>query len=310
MNLSNGIKQRFTKDFKLPINIFSEPYFTYQVELYDDIFKVKEKIKLLEEAIQVAGGEEEFFQYGSNVAKRMKEKIAATQAYQNFNKVDMNKEFPLIENIKQQNIYIYPNINKELISIDLEKANFNCLDLFNIKNELKVSSYDDLMKSITEVEYFTKSKMIRQVIFGDLNPSRQQRLQKYIINQLCIKLRENGYELSSASSDEIIISNASNVKHVQLLLEDVPEKFKFFRVEKFKFKNIDNDGKYFIKTTETQNGEKIEFKSVPGHLFAQVYKKHLGLEINDYDMLFYHDGFLAQFKEPLFSKELSKKPKP
>jgi hypothetical protein len=166
------------------------------------------------------------------------------------------------------------------------------------------------MKSLTDVEYFSKSKMIRQVIFGDLNPSRQQRLQKYIINQLCIKLKENGYELSSASSDEIIISNSSNVEDIKKLLSDVPEKFKFFRVEKFNFKQIDNDGKYFIKTTETDNGEKVEFKSVPGHLFAQVYKKHLGLEINDNDMLFYHDGFLAQFKEPLFTKELNRKLKP
>ena len=310
MNFSNGIKQRFAKDFKLPLNIFSEPYFSYQVDLYDDIFKVREKLALLEEAISVAGGEEEFFQYGSQIAKNMKEKIASTQAYKNFNEVDMNKKFPLIENVKQQNIYILPNANKDLISIDLEKANFNCLDLFNIKDELGISSYDDLMKSLTDVEYFSKSKMIRQVIFGDLNPSRQQRLQKYIINQLCIKLKENGYELSSASSDEIIISNSSNVEDIKKLLSDVPEKFKFFRVEKFNFKKIDNDGKYFIKTTETNNGEKVEFKSVPGHLFAQVYKKHLGLEINDNDMLFYHDGFLAQFKEPLFTKELNRKLKP
>jgi hypothetical protein len=85
----------------------------------------------------------------------------------------------------------------------------------------------------------------------------------------------------------------------------VPEKFKFFRVEEFHFSRIAEGHDYFIKTTKNENGpDKVEFKNVPGHFFAQIYKKHLGLDVDEKDMVFYHEGLLAQFKEPLFEAKM------
>lgn len=310
MEISNSIKKRFAKDFRLPINVFAEPYFTYFVELYEPLYAIKEKVQWLEKAIEKTGGVEPFFKTAEQIATTMKERIKGTEAYEKFNQADMNKDFPLIEQVKQQNIYIVPNIDKELISIDLEKANFNCLDLFGMKKDLGVSSYNELMAQITDLEYFQNSKMIRQVIFGDLNPARQQRVQKYIINQLCVELKKAGCELSSASSDEIIIANKNNIEEIKSILTNVDEKFKFFRVEKFSFTPVAPETDFFVKTTQTENGDKIEFKNVPGHLFAQVYQKYLGQNATEYDKLFYHEGFLAVFKDPLFSSEPAKKLKP
>ena len=45
MELTNSLKKRFASDLKLPINIFSEPYFEYFMELYDSDFNTKEKMK-------------------------------------------------------------------------------------------------------------------------------------------------------------------------------------------------------------------------------------------------------------------------
>lgn len=310
MELSNNLKKRFSKDFKLPINIFDEPYFSYFVELYDPVFHIHEKLNWLEKALSKTQNVDDFFNLGTSISKNIKQKIMATDAYQDFLNVDMNKVFPLVEQIKQQNIYILPNVGKELISIDLEKANFNCLNMFGLKQELGVKSYEQLMKNETDLEYYLNSKMIRQVIFGDLDPKRQQRVQKYIINQLCVELKKAGCELTSASSDEIIIKSEISVKDIQTILQDVDPKFKFFRVEKFKFDKINDEHDFFIKKTQTQSGEKLEFKNVPGHLFAQVYKQYLGQAVNSYDMLFYHEGFLAEFKEPLFKQELVNNTKP
>ena len=175
-------------------------------------------------------------------------------------------------------------------------------------NEIGVNSYNELLKKFTEDEYYFISKKIRQVIFGDLNPARQQRIQKFVINNLCKKLKENGCILSSASSDEIIIQNPDlTSKDIKEILKDTPEEFKFFRVEDFVFEKIDENHDFFVKTTLTETGPKTEFKNVPGHVFSQVYKRYLNQESNDYDLLFYHEGFLAQFKEKLFEQELTKK---
>ena len=309
MELDNNLKKRFCKDFKLPINVYQEPYFTYFKDLYEPVFKIDEKLVWLHKAIEEAGGVENFFSLGQKISTSIKEKIMTSNAYKKLNEVDMNKDYPLLEEVAQQNIYIKPNVGKKLISIDLEKANFNCLDLFDLKSELGVSSYQDLMRQETNLDYYLNSKMIRQVIFGDLNPKRQQRLQKYIINQLCTQLKKAGCILSSASSDEIIVQNNIEIEEIQAALSNVPEKFKFFRIEPFEFHEIVEGYDVYVKKTQTNVGEKLEFKGVQGHVFAQVYKKYFGLEINSYDMLFYHEGSLAEFKEPYFAEDLSKKPK-
>lgn len=310
MEITNSLKKRFASDLKLPINIFSEPYFEYFMELYNPNFQTKEKMGIFLNLLEKFNNQEEFFQNSESISSSVKKLISSTETYKKLNAFDMNKEFPLEEQIKQQNIYIENNIDKKLISVDLEKANFNVLKMIGLSKEIEANSYNDLLSKFTHDEYYFMSKKIRQVIFGDLNPSRQQRLQKYVIHNLCKKLTENGCVLSSASSDEIIIQNQDMTsKDIKEILKDVPEEFQFFRVEDFSVKKIDKEHDFFVKTTLTENGSKTEFKNVPGHVFAQVYKKYIGQEVNEFDLLFYHEGFLAQFKEQLFVTELNKKMK-
>ena len=303
MELTNSIKQRFVKDFKLPINLIQEPYFDYFIELYNPDFDTYKKLELLQSFLNTCKDQEDFFQKGTTVSTAVKEFIQNSKAYELMNNADLNS-FPQNKNLTQQNIYIVPNVDKELISIDLEKANFNSFKLFNFEEETGIKTYRELISKFTDQEYFQQSKMFRQVIFGDLNPARQQRIQKYVIGQLCQKLQENGCEISSASSDEIIVKNKSSIKEIEQILSTVPKELQFFRVEKFHFSRIGDDFDFFVKYTEQKDGSiKKEFKNSPGHLFPQIYKQHLKLELNQYDMLFYHDGYLAEFKEPVFKNE-------
>lgn len=303
MELTNSIKQRFVKDFKLPINLIQEPYFDYFIELYNPDFDTYKKLELLQSFLNTCKDQEDFFQKGTTVSTAVKEFIQNSKAYELMNNADLNS-FPQNKNLTQQNIYIVPNVDKELISIDLEKANFNSFKLFNFEDETGIKTYRELISKFTDQEYFQQSKMFRQVIFGDLNPARQQRIQKYVIGQLCQKLQENGCEISSASSDEIIVKNKSSTKEIEQILSTVPKELQFFRVEKFHFSRIGDDFDFFVKYTEQKDGSiKKEFKNSPGHLFPQIYKQHLKLELNQYDMLFYHDGYLAEFKEPVFKNE-------
>jgi hypothetical protein len=303
MNLPDNLKKRFCKDFKIPINIYEEPYFTYFKELYEPTFKINEKLNWLEEVIKATTNIDDVFLLSEKISKNIKQVILNSKAYNDFNSVDVNKEFPLEEQVQNRSIYVEPNIGKTLISIDLEKANFNSFGLFNLKEELMVETYDDLMRKETHFNYYLNSKVIRQVIFGDLNPNRQHRIQKYIINQICMKLKKEGCILTSANSDEIIVENNISINEINEILKDVDNRFKFFRVELFKFERVVDGYDFFIKETITKTNKKIEFKNVPSHFFAQVYKQHFGLDLTAYDMLFYHDGFLAEFKEPLMLKK-------
>lgn len=303
MELTNSIKQRFVKDFKLPINLIQEPYFDYFIELYNPDFDTYKKLELLQSFLKTCKDQEDFFQKSTTVSTAVKEFIQNSKAYELMNNADLNS-FPQNKNLTQQNIYIVPNVDKELISIDLEKANFNSFKLFNFEDETGIKTYRELISKFTDQEYFQQSKMFRQVIFGDLNPARQQRIQKYVIGHLCQKLQENGCEISSASSDEIVVKNKSSTKEIEQILSTVPKELQFFRVEKFHFSRIGDDFDFFVKYTEQKDGSiKKEFKNSPGHLFPQIYKQHLKLELNQYDMLFYHDGYLAEFKEPVFKNE-------
>ncbi len=303
MELTNSIKQRFVKDFKLPINLIQDPYFDYFIELYNPDFDTYKKLELLQSFLNTCKDQEDFFQKGTTVSTAVKEFIQNSKAYELMNNADLNS-FPQNKNLTQQNIYIVPNVDKELISIDLEKANFNSFKLFHFEEETGIKTYRELINQFTDQEYFQQSKMFRQVIFGDLNPARQQRIQKYVIGQLCQKLQENGCEISSASSDEIIVKNKSSTSEVEQILATAPKELQFFRVEKFHFSRIGDDFDFFVKYTEQKDGSiKKEFKNSPGHLFPQIYKQHLKLELNQYDMLFYHDGYLAEFKEPVFKNE-------
>lgn len=40
---TQNLRKRFVKDFSLPINIFSDPYFEYFLDLYQDAFQSRDR---------------------------------------------------------------------------------------------------------------------------------------------------------------------------------------------------------------------------------------------------------------------------
>ena len=303
MEKTTSINKRFSKDYRLPINLYSEPYFSYFTELYESQFNIHKKLLWLNEVLTNCSESDDFFKIGNEISENIKNCIKNSCAYEKLNNVDMNKNFVSQEILKNENIYQQKNIGKEFISIDLNKANFNVFGLFGLKEELMINSYEDLIKKFTDYNYFIQSKMLRQVIFGDLNPKRQQKLQKYVINNLASLLGKNEYDIYSCNSDELIIShkkNSLNKEEVKNILANSPNEFKFFKIESFCIEKIKDSDFYLKKSLKENNEEHVEFKSVPNYLYAQVFKYFHDLPINDYDLMFYHENMLAQFKEPYF----------
>jgi len=305
-NLSNSLKLRFLKDYSLPIQVVQEPYFTYYMETIDQHFNSLEKLKMLNEVLLELGDEESFFKEAEKIKTNIINDIQSTMVYKNLSN-DKLDEYKLKSNLKQKDIYNLNNVNKSYISIDLKQANFNVLKLYSNDLVLNCDNYEELIGKYSKFDYFKKSKYIRQVIFGNLLPKKQQHLQKFLI-EIIVNMLENKNiidikDIMSTSSDEIVISiKNTDVKKIENKIEEIKNILlenkldTITKVEAFELNSIENKN-YFIKN---YIDGKIEFKAIPSYLFIQVYKKYLCKEITNFDKKFYFNGILATMDENVF----------
>ncbi len=282
--------------------------FPYYVNLIDPHFDVKKKLTMLEEVVVKLGGEDRFFSESNRIKETLINAIQATPSYATLSN-DVLKAYETVNHVEHQDIYNMGNANRTYISVDLKHANFNVFRMYDETLTLGFKSYEDLVGSITPFDYFKKAKYLRQVIFGNMLPKKQQRLQKWVIDKIISVLhKEVGIQLTdfvSASSDEIVFAVApDNIgQFVSMvgnkLAEDATTKpyADWIKVEAFTLKSI-GDKKFFVK--ENLVSGKVEFKAVPSLYFMQVYKKYIGKELEPYDLYFVSDGYLAEFKETVF----------
>lgn len=292
---NHNIRNRFIGDYNFPFNIIQNPYFCYFIELFNEDFNCKQYLEYLNVVLQDCEKEEDFFQISSNLINGIINEVSSSEVYQKFLNEDLSLFDVNISFSKSKDIYIESNDNKEFISIDLKEANFNSMkyyssDLFNSFG--KPNSFIDLIKSRTNYEYFINSKKIRQIIFGNLCPKRQTRIQKWLIYNIVSQLPK--CDIITVSHDEIIISK--NSLDMESLLK-TKDDFKVpVHIKSFKLNKIENHP-YFLKIYDDG---KIEFKKVPCYLMPQVYKKVKNLGINEYDITFYYEKHLVKFINPIF----------
>ena len=305
MKFSNNLKNRFIRDFGLPIQLVKEPMFTYYVEQLDEHFAVKNKLQLLEEAVTALGGEDKFFAESHKIKDAIINAIQATDAYKKL--ADNRLEsYETKNSVEQQDIYHMGNVNRTFISVDLKHANFNVFKLYDASLVLNHNNYDELIGSLTTLEYFKSAKYLRQVIFGNLLPKKQQKLQKWVIDKCITVLHTDvGIQMAdflSASSDEIVF--AVDPKHIDEFAGMVKTKLTenvetaqfsdWIKVQAFTLKSV-GDKKFFVK--ENCLDGTVEFKSVPAFYFMQIFKKYFNKPIEPYDMMFNFEGYVAEFKE-------------
>lgn len=258
-------------------------------------------------------------------------KIKNSEEYELLNSYDLS-DFKTSLKIQKQNLYIEENDNKNFISIDMIKANYSVFNFLskdlNNKDSIFTNDFDTFLKEQTEdflkiyeysneqinnlIEYISSLKQLRQVIFGNINPKRQQAIQLAITNNLANTILEkiNNLTVINTTSDEILIkpNENKNIIELQNQINSLINKLNLniFRVESFtlnKIKYLKSDNGY-IKNFIKPNKNK-EFKAVPSFLFAQVYKIENNIELNDYDKVFWYEGQVAFFDK--FINEISLK---
>ena len=306
MELTNKLKKRFIKDCGLPIALTDSPYFEYFIDLYDKAFNTKQKLISFMEIVDRFETETEVLDYLQSVTDMVVEKIKEKTAYQEFLNADMNK-FAVKSKYPSSSIFKECHTGKELISIDLSKANFQAMNYFD-KSILNASSYKECLKNFGVIdEYILNSKYIRQVIFGNLNSKRLATIEKYLIFKIVEKLEAQNYTILLVTDDEIVLEG--NKEIFDTILDIVQPLDIDVAVELFTLKTLRRENgqpfkseKFFVKEFSHYTDEKtmsFEIKATDATFYPQFFKLIMGMKITENDLVFVNEGFVAQYRDKI-----------
>lgn len=321
---SVSLKQRFAKNNNLPITVFQNPYFIQRLSLCEHLPQYrncKEKFDLFCRELMTFHDEQHYFEYYNRIKDTAMSYIKENEVWQEFNNTNISVLFAdeVQDSFNSRNLYIEDNHEHYFISIDMKQANFSALKHFN-QNYAKshkqlfdgYENWADFLAQITDCRHITESKYIRQVILGNCNPKKQTKYEKALMSILATKLKKATYQVFSVTTDEIIIeADGFDIKDAESLKEKVKNDYaadlmmepEMLKVEFFKLEKIQNTSGWMKVNPNIQHIknkiEGIEFKCIDGELFPQIVKYFIGNTILDEDLVFYHNGRLARFLEPI-----------
>ena len=318
-NISRKILKRYVKDYKLPIKITHSPYFEYFCDLYKKNYNIEESFKSLVDMLNDFNTEEEFLNYCADIRKDTINYLKNKEEYKTFTNMDMKEFGKPITLLHRNDLYVSKNVGKKFISIDLKKGNFQSFkqvvpSIFDLEGDFK---YEDFISKFTKYDYLINSKQFRQTIFGELSSKRQGAVQKVLINKVKETLESSeildSSNLVQATNDELVylidsdasIEDLSFVKEIsklELLIESTIKKEHNIdiSVESYELCNVKTSNKVFAK--EYIGEDKFKLVNASSIDYAQYFKAYKNMDINDYDLMFYHEHRLCKFLEPIFKK--------
>lgn len=301
LEVTDSDRKQFIKDFSLPIPVYKEPYFSYFLELYDEIYNTKSKYQLLIDALNKVNN---IKKCSYDLMEKITTEIKSRPEYAIFIKDQKYNEKELPNNVD-----IYVNNQKKwpkyYISLDLITANYNCVKFFDNNLVLNSNTWSELIGKFTEIEYFKESKHFRQIIFGNLHTKRIASIQKYILSFLYDKIKDKVKVLGKVSTDELIIDTCDKTikddyQKIVDIINDLPENMKkMWRIVILSIEPIGNS-KAFVKkiyTSPELNSFKIEIKNIEKDFHAQAYKYYIGKDIEEYDRKGMKDDFLITYDD-------------
>lgn len=206
------------------------------------------------------------------------------------------------EIITKKNIYQHNYTGKHFVSIDIKSANFTLLKTYcpSIGN-----SWEEIVKMFSSCDFLSKSKYLRQIIFGELGDKRLMKnmiiFVKYVNDLIKSHDINSSMEKVVCSNDEIIYEVPENFKldSLQQLVDKIDPERKIYRVEKFKLLQFD-PYPYYLKVLTTG---KNQLKGIEKIFLMQCIKHYKNEQITELDRKFIHANCSANFDESLtFSK--------
>lgn len=272
----------FCKLFDL--NVPSYVDFDYYKNIYGRLDKWKnmdELISLYEKAEEKI---EDIYKYRLEKTEEIINFIKTTRAFNDLNDDTMIPDLPTNKNFEYSEGVKY-------LSIDIKMANWESLKKYDpsFVNELG-DSYSDLLNKFDVPEVFHRSKQLRQYIFGNLNPKRQIKAQRVMIEDLMNGLSRYDLKLECVKTDEVIYSfeNLAQIADILLGFDDDIFKCKVFTVKRIEDFRVN-------EYIDVKNGiMHSDLVGCNGHKYFINLKKYIFKEELDIrDLYFRMDGDLA-----------------
>lgn len=255
MELTTSLMRRFCKNCNMPITIFHDQYFYQRIELFDQYFGAKEKLKTFIESIAKFDNEQDYFEHYNSVKDRAINYIKESAGYIKFNEMDMteiSKEIAMYK-LPASDIYKVTNDGEWFISIDMKQANFYSLKHFSPDIFGNAAEWENFIGRFTTDRHIIESKYVRQVILGNCNPKRHITYEKYLMCKLVAYLvgTISLNDIVSLTNDEIVLKTCNNNDMLLKRIKECSSKFEVLmgiplKIEMFQLKYM-GDGLGFIK---------------------------------------------------------------
>lgn len=297
--------QKLYPNIKIPVDHWAE-YYLNQLARSPEFVGIREAFNMVKDLVTLYGekgkkGDWSAHEYKMRYVGKMKtlfEEKGWTEK--------INKTFPSSE-IKLTKIGFEPEDGKLYMSVDLRQSNFNTLKHVAGLGVGPTATWEDFVDThFPDMHPALKnSKSYRQLLFGNLNPSRTASLTAGI-TAYYVSLLPDTLQVVGTNNDEIII-RIQEEQSIMLVIEEldkvawmpeVPVKFTPYMVE------FEGEGIERVRVdTVIALGEDLLYKDsylklvgVPGNLYHRNFAKHvLDKELEYEDSLFQLDGRTAQW---------------
>lgn len=287
----------FCKLFDLNVPSLKDiDYYIEQLSKTNRFKNIKQLVALYEDAEKELG---DLFKFRMDTSCEIINFIQSTQAYSDFTLDNLLPECSVTKSIQYDEGVCY-------LSIDMNHANWVVLKRYDpdFRNELG-NSYSELLSKFGMPKIFNHSKPFRQYIFGNLNPKKQGRVQRYIITNLVkdvTAVQPPDVNIFCIRNDELVLTfkDIESVKHILSSVDMSIFKYKIFTVERVEDFRID--------TVYDMDYNKLysEMVGAYGNMFYKHLKQYITNEQMDVrDLYFIENGRLAVWVEDNLSLSLS-----
>ena len=315
INNIKKFRQRFVKDYNLPINIFDDNLFEYYIQLYDffPYPRYKETIEKIEN--EYDGCVEKWLEYCASVRDNAINGVMETDEYKKFNSMDLS-QYNFAPICGERSCYTEETNGKRFLSIDLRKANFQALKYVGVVSD---ATSEQFIHRFGGDDYIANSKYLRQVIFGKMNPSRQIKIEKYLMSKVYEVIKDvtekYSFTIFSMNSDELIFAipeefynNRQEDENTRELINDIYNlvgknigveiKVEYIEVRRLPIVSANGTKIDAYERTNLFTSQKT-LKKASTTFYPQIYKLWNEMPIEDYDMVFYFENQLATFNQEL-----------
>ena len=300
----------FCKLFKIHVPVAQE-----QEYYFSQLQKSPQYDWLADMVLEFERWERELLQIDSKVEKekykylnQVVDRLRAAQAYTAINSSSLPPKTQDQFDRRQDDInliFALKTMNIHFVSIDVKSANYTLFSRYDSENKLCSNWKDYILDLPVPLQ---KSKSFRQVVFGNLNPKRTQKL---IFSDLTLKVKEkiDAYfhhteQCCTLLTDEIIYMFQSE-QDAKQFCQNFPQEIEAelgLRLRLTYFLPQLISGKYFYRADVVEDifsDQEKKYKKligVPGNQFYYYFKKFvLEKEIEERDLFFQQDGQLAKW---------------